>query len=68
MATPNPDMKIDTDRTAMISIDSQNDFLSPEGVTWGVVGESVVGNNTLWTTTETVTAVQESRRALTTAA
>ena len=27
--------------------DPQNDFLSPEGVTWGVVGESVIENNTV---------------------
>ena len=27
--------------------DPQNDFLSPEGVTWGVVGESVTENNTV---------------------
>jgi nicotinamidase-related amidase len=27
--------------------DPQNDFLSPEGATWGVVGESVMRNNTV---------------------
>jgi nicotinamidase-related amidase len=40
-------MKIDIERTAMVIIDPQNDFLSPEGVTWGVVGESVTENNTV---------------------
>ena len=47
MALPNPGMKIDIDRTAMVITDPQNDFLSPEGVTWGVVGESVTENNTV---------------------
>ncbi|MEZ6165171.1 MAG: hypothetical protein R3B67_12135 [Phycisphaerales bacterium] len=28
----------------MLVIDPQNDFLSPDGVTWGVVGESVTEN------------------------
>jgi nicotinamidase-related amidase len=27
--------------------DPQNDFLSPDGATWGVVGESVTRNNTV---------------------
>jgi nicotinamidase-related amidase len=40
-------MKIDIERTAMVIIDPQNDFLSPQGVTWGVVGESVTENNTV---------------------
>lgn len=47
MALPNPGMKIDINRTALIITDPQNDFLSPEGVTWGVVGESVTENNTV---------------------
>ena len=33
--------------TALVITDPQNDFLSPEGVTWGLVGESVVKNNTV---------------------
>jgi nicotinamidase-related amidase len=40
-------MKIDIERTAMVIIDPQNDFLSPEGVTWEVVGESVTENSTV---------------------
>jgi len=47
MALPYPGMKIDANRTAMVIIDPQNDFLSPEGVTWGVIGESVTENNTV---------------------
>ena len=34
-------------RTAVVITDPQNDFLSPDGVTWGVVGESVMANNTV---------------------
>jgi nicotinamidase-related amidase len=44
---PNPGMEIDPVRTALVITDPQNDFLSPEGVTWGVVGESVTANNTV---------------------
>jgi len=44
---PNPGMTVDPERTALVITDPQNDFLSPEGVTWGVVGESVTENNTV---------------------
>lgn len=44
---PNPGMQIDPTNTALVISDPQNDFLSPEGVTWGVVGESVTENNTV---------------------
>lgn len=44
---PDPGMEIDPERTALVVTDPQNDFLSPEGVTWGVVGESVTENNTV---------------------
>ncbi|UCH27958.1 MAG: cysteine hydrolase [Trueperaceae bacterium] len=40
-------MSIDRSNTALVITDPQNDFLSPNGVTWGVVGESVVENNTV---------------------
>ena len=43
---PDPGMVVD-DRTALVITDPQNDFLSPDGVTWGVVGESVTANNTV---------------------
>lgn len=43
---PDPGFKIDRN-TAIVITDPQNDFLSPEGVTWGVVGESVTKNNTV---------------------
>ena len=44
---PDPGMQVDPERTALLVTDPQNDFLSPEGVTWGVVGESVTENNTV---------------------
>jgi nicotinamidase-related amidase len=43
---PDPGFKID-DKTAIVITDPQNDFLSPDGVTWGVVGKSVTENNTV---------------------
>ena len=33
--------------TALVLTDPQNDFLSPDGVTWGMVGQSVTENNTV---------------------
>jgi len=44
---PNPGMDIDKDRTALVITDPQRDFLSEDGVVWGVVGESVQENNTV---------------------
>jgi nicotinamidase-related amidase len=44
---PDPGMSITEGRTALVLTDPQNDFLSPEGVTWGVVGASVTANNTV---------------------
>lgn len=44
---PDPGMDIDAGRTALLITDPQNDFLSPDGVTWGVVGKSVTENNTV---------------------
>jgi nicotinamidase-related amidase len=39
--------KVNPNLTALVITDPQNDFLSPDGVTWGVVGESVEKNNTV---------------------
>lgn len=44
---PDPGLVIDPARTAVVITDPQNDFLSPEGVTWGLVGKSVEANNTV---------------------
>lgn len=46
-ALPDPGMEIVPGRTALVITDPQNDFLSPKGVTWGVVGKSVTENNTV---------------------
>ena len=40
-------MKTDPNDTALVITDPQNDFLSPEGVTWGMVGDSVLENKTV---------------------
>jgi len=44
---PDPGVTIVPGRTALLITDPQNDFLSPEGVSWGVVGKSVTENNTV---------------------
>ncbi len=43
---PDPGFTVD-ENTAIVITDPQNDFLSPKGVTWGVVGASVTKNNTV---------------------
>lgn len=40
-------MPFDPSSTALVITDPQNDFLSPTGVTWALVGESVTENNTV---------------------
>ncbi len=44
---PNPGFEITKGNTAVVVTDPQNDFLSPDGVTWGLVGASVEANNTV---------------------
>ena len=44
---PDPGVEIDRAHTALVITDPQNDFLSPEGVTWDLVGESITENNTV---------------------
>jgi len=44
---PDPGLEIEPGRTALVLTDPQNDFLSPEGVTWGLVGKSVTANRTV---------------------
>lgn len=43
---PDPGFTID-EKTAIVITDPQNDFLSPKGATWAVVGKSVTENNTV---------------------
>ena len=40
-------MTFDNSTTALVLTDPQNDFLSPDGVTWELVGNSVRENNTV---------------------
>lgn len=47
LGIPRPGILLDPRATAIVITDPQNDFLSPEGVTWGVVGESVTENGTV---------------------
>lgn len=44
---PRPGMTPQKGRVALVVTDPQNDFLSPNGVAWGVVGQSVQENNTV---------------------
>ena len=44
---PDPGMEIDAENTALVVTDPQNDFLSPEGVTWGMVGKNVTETKTV---------------------
>lgn len=46
-ALPPSDMELDLPRTALVVTDPQVDFLSPEGVTWEVVGDSVKQHGTV---------------------
>ena len=47
MGLPNPGMTVDPKNTALVVTDPQNDFLSPQGVTWAMVGKNVTENNTV---------------------
>jgi nicotinamidase-related amidase len=40
-------MEIVSSDTAIVVTDPQNDFLSPDGATWGLVGANVEANNTV---------------------
>lgn len=44
---PDPGLTVDQSNTAVVLTDPQNDFLSPKGVTWGLVGKSVTANHTV---------------------
>jgi len=44
-ALPPSTMELERGRAALLVVDPQIDFLSPDGVTWGVVGESVTEHN-----------------------
>ena len=44
---PEPNFRVTRGDTAIVITDPQNDFLSPDGVTWGVVGKSITENGTV---------------------
>jgi len=46
-ALPATDVEVTLDNTALVITDPQIDFLSPDGVTWGVVGASVERHGTV---------------------
>ena len=46
-ALPASDIAIGRDNTALVVVDPLIDFLSPKGVAWGVVGESVTEHKTV---------------------
>lgn len=46
-ALPDTGFRLDRERAALVVTDPQIDFLSPEGVTWQVVGDSVSEHNTV---------------------
>ncbi len=46
-ALPATDVEVTLANTALVVTDPQIDFLSPDGVTWGVVGASVERHNTV---------------------
>ena len=46
-AIPRPGLNLRKGRVAVVVTDPQNDFLSPQGVSWSVVGQNVTDNNTV---------------------
>ncbi|PAJ76297.1 isochorismatase [Pseudoalteromonas sp. NBT06-2] len=46
-ALPDPGVVFEKGNTAIVITDPQNDFLSPNGVTWGLVGKNVTKNQTV---------------------
>ena len=63
-ALPDPGIEIVKGRTAVVITDPQNDFLSPKGVAWGVVGESVTKNNTAENIDSLLKAAKEAVRKI----
>ena len=57
---PNPDMVIDPKRTALVITDPQNDFLSPDGATWELVGQNVTENGTVQNIEDLFKAAKET--------
>lgn len=47
VALPKPAFTFDASRAALVLTDPQIDFLSPEGVSWGLFGDSILANDTV---------------------
>ncbi|UCC85497.1 MAG: cysteine hydrolase [Gemmatimonadota bacterium] len=58
---PNPGFDVERGRTAVVITDPQRDFLSEDGVVWGVVGASVEANNTVENLRKLMTAAHEAK-------
>ena len=54
-------MDVNRDNTALLLTDPQNDFLSVDGVTWNLVGESVKEKNTVENIEGLLKAAKENR-------
>jgi nicotinamidase-related amidase len=57
---PDPGFEIVQGQTALVVTDPQNDFLSPNGVAWGVVGKNVEANGTIGHIDQLFAAAKES--------
>ena len=62
-ALPPTDVEVSVEDTAVVITDPQVDFLSPDGVTWGVVGESVTEHDTVAEHRKTCDGCQSQRHA-----
>ena len=58
---PKPGFEIDRARTALVITDPQRDFLSEDGVVWGVVGASVQENDTVEHLRQLISAAHQAR-------
>lgn len=58
---PNPGFKVERGRTAVVITDPQKDFLSEDGVVWGVVGPSVEANDTVENLRKLLTSAHEAK-------
>ena len=59
-ACPPTGFKLDKSKAALVVVDPQNDFLSPDGVTWPLVGVSITENKTGVTVTMSLVDGQHS--------
>jgi nicotinamidase-related amidase len=58
-AIPRPGLDLRKGHVAIVVTDPQNDFLSPQGVTWSVVGQNVTDNNTVENLSKLFAAAKE---------